>query len=98
VSPSTGSGSSSSRTVIAVICAIVAIVAIVAGIIYLAEPAKSLPSILGTERGDINHRDLRAATSLIIGVVFAVGAWFALKYKGKSATSASSTAKEPVSH
>jgi amino acid permease len=98
VSPSTGSGSSSGRTVIAVICAIVAVVAIVAGVIYLAEPAKSLPSILGTIHGSSGHRPLRAAAALIVGVVFAVGAWFALKYKGKSATPAGSTAKEPVSH
>jgi amino acid permease len=98
VSPSTGSGSSTGRTVAAVICAIVAIVFIVAGIIYLAEPAKSLPSVLGSIHGSNGHRPLRAAGSLIVGVVFAVGTWFTLKYKSKSATSAGSAAKESVSH
>jgi amino acid permease len=97
VSPSTGPGSSTGRTVAAVICVIVAIVFIVAGIIYLAEPAKSLPSILGKEASISAHRDLRAAGSLIVGVVFAVGAWLALRYKSKSATTAGSTSKEPVS-
>lgn len=97
MSPSTGSGSSSGRTVAAIICAIVAIAFIVVGVIYLVEPAKSLPSILGTLHNSSGHRPLRAAGSLIVGVVFAVGAWFALKYKGKSATPASSSAKEPVS-
>jgi amino acid permease len=98
VSPSTGSGSSTGRTVAAVICAVVAIVFIVAGIIYLAEPAKSLPSIMGTIHDSTGHRPLRAAGSLIVGVVFAVGAWFSLKYKGKSTTPAGATAKESVSH
>jgi amino acid permease len=98
VSPSTGSGSSTGRTVAAVICAIVAIVFIVAGIIYLAEPAKSLPSFLGTEHASTGHRPLRAAGSLIVGVVFAVGTWFTLKYKSKSAASAGSATKESVSH
>ena len=98
MSPSTGSGSSTGRTVAAVICVIVAIVFIVAGIIYLAEPAKSLPSILGKEAGHSAHRDLRAAGSLVVGVVFAVGAWFSLKYKSKSATTAGAATKESVSH
>jgi amino acid permease len=98
VSPSTGSGRSSGRTATTVICAIVAIVGIVVGIIYLAEPAKSLPGFIpGHVAGSTGHHPLRAAGSLILGVVFAVGAWFALKYKGKSATPAGSTAKEPVS-
>jgi amino acid permease len=97
VSPSTGSGSSTGRTVAAVICAIVAIVFIVAGIIYLLEPAKSLPSILGAEHGSTGHRPLRAAGSLIVGVVFAVGTWFSLKYKSKSGASAGSAARESVS-
>jgi amino acid permease len=98
VSPSTGSGNSTGRTVAAVVCAIVAIVFIVAGIMYLAEPAKSLPSILGSIHNSTGHRPLRAAGSLIVGVVFAVGAWFSLKYKSKSATTAGAATKESVSH
>jgi amino acid permease len=87
-----------------VICAIVAIAFIVVGIIYIAVPAGSLPGFMGhatiTSHGQqvpsTGHHPLRIAGSLIVGVVFAVAAWFALKYKGKSATPASSTTKEPV--
>jgi amino acid permease len=99
VSPSTGSGSSSSRTTAAVVLAVIAIVFIVVGVIYLAEPAKSLPGFIpGHVGSSTGHHPLRAAGTLIVGVVFAVGAWFALKYKGKAAAPAGSAAKEPVNH
>jgi uncharacterized membrane protein len=97
VSPSTGSGSSSGRTAASVVLAIIAILFIVAGILFLAEPASSLPGFMGHINGSNGHHPLRAAGSLIVGVVFAVGAWFALKYKGKAATSAGSSTKETVS-
>jgi glucose uptake protein GlcU len=96
VSPSTGSGSSTGRTVTAVICGVIALVFIVAGIMYLAEPAGSLPSIMGHIANSSGHHPLRAAGCLIVGVVFAIGAWFALKYKGKTVTPAGSASKEPA--
>jgi multisubunit Na+/H+ antiporter MnhB subunit len=103
VSPSTGPGNTG-RTVSAVILGVIALVFIVVGIIYLAEPAGSLPSILGHETTLLHgkqvpstgHRPLRAAGSLIVGVVFAVGAWFALKYKGRTVTPAGAASKEPA--
>jgi amino acid permease len=99
VSPSTGSGSSSSRTTAAVVLAVIAIVFIVVGIIYLAEPASSLPGFIpGHAAGSTGHHPLRAAGTLIVGVIFAVGAWFALKYKGKASAPAGSATKEPVNH
>lgn len=98
MSPSTGSGGSSGRTASAVVLAIIAIVFIVAGIIYLAVPAGSLPSFMGHVAHSTGHHPLRAAGSLIVGVVFAVGAWFALKYKGKAVTPAGSSTKEPAAH
>jgi amino acid permease len=82
-------GKSTGRTIGAVILAIVAILFIIAGIIYLAEPAKSLPSVLGQVHNSTGHRPLRAAGSLIVGVIFAVGAWFTLAYKPKSQSSSS---------
>jgi amino acid permease len=97
VSPSTGSGSSG-RTITAVIAGVIALVFIVAGIIYVAEPAGSLPSFMGHVAGSSGHHPLRAAGSLIVGVVFAVAAWFALKYKGKAVTPAGSATKEPAAH
>jgi amino acid permease len=97
VSPSSGSGSSG-RTAVAIIAAVIAIVFIVAGIIYIAEPAGSLPGFMGHVANSSGHHPLRAAGTLIVGVVFAVGAWFALKYKGKAVTPAGSATKEPAAH
>jgi len=96
VSPSTESGSSTVRTVIAVILGLAALVLIVAGIVYIAVPAESLPGFMGHVAHSTGHHPLRAAGCLIVGVVFAIGAWFALKYKGKAATSADSSSKEPA--
>jgi hypothetical protein len=78
-----------------VVAGIISLVFIVAGIIYIAEPAGSLPGFMGHVAGSTGHHPLRAAGCLIVGVVFAVGAWFALKYKGKAVTPAGSSAKEP---
>ena len=73
---------SSGRTILAVILGVIALIFIVVAVIYLIEPAKSLPSVIpGHIDGSTGHHPLRAAGSLIIGIVFAVGAWFALAYK-----------------
>ena len=96
MSPSTGSGSSSGRTAAAVVLGVIALVFIVAGIVYLAEPAGSLPGFMGHVNHSTGHHPLRAAGCLIVGVVFAVGAWFALKYRGKAVTPAGSSSKEPA--
>jgi hypothetical protein len=89
-----------------VVLAVIAVIFIVAGIIYLAVPAGSLPGFMGHATSIVHgksvastgHHPLRAAGSLIVGVVFAVGAWFALKYKGKAVTPASAATKEPAAH
>ena len=96
MSPSTGSGSSSGRMIAAVILGVIALVFIVAGIIYLVEPAGSLPGFMGYVKNSTGHHPLRAAGCLIVGVVFAVGAWFALKYQGKTVNPAGSASKEPA--
>ena len=75
---------SSGRTILAVILGIIALLFIVVAIIYLAEPAKSLPSVIpGHINGSSGHHPLRAAGSFVIGIIFAIGAWFALAYKPK---------------
>jgi len=67
-----------------VLLAIIALIFIVVAIIYIAAPAESLPSFLpGRIAGSTGHHPLRIVGSLIIGIVFAVGAWFALAYKPK---------------
>ena len=75
---------SSGRTMLAVILAIIALLFIVVAIIYLVEPAKSLPSFIpGHIDGSTGHHPLKATGSTVVGVVFAIGAWFALAYKPK---------------
>ena len=83
-STSGSSARSSGRTILAVILGVIAAVFIVAAIIYLIEPAKSLPSFIpGHIAGSTGHHPLKATGSLVVGIVFAVGAWFALAYKPK---------------
>lgn len=78
---SSASGQSSGAKIAAIVLAIVAVLAIIVGVIYLVEPAKSLPSILGTithpAARATAHRSLRGGTALAVGVIFLVGAWFA---------------------
>jgi hypothetical protein len=72
-----------------VILGIIALLFIVVAIIYLAEPAKSLPSFIpGHINGSTGHHPLKATGSIVVGIVFAIGAWFALAYKPKPQTAA----------
>ena len=69
---------------LAVILGIIAVLFIMVAVIYLAEPAKSLPSFIpGHIAGSTGHHPLKATGSFVVGIVFAVGAWFALAYKPK---------------
>ncbi len=85
MSSTTGSSvRSPGRTILAVILGIIALVFIVVAIIYLAEPAKSLPSIIpGHIAGSTGHHPLKATGCFVVGIIFAVGAWFTLAYKPK---------------
>jgi drug/metabolite transporter (DMT)-like permease len=85
VSSTSGSSErSSGRTILAVILGVIAVVFIVVAVIYLAEPAKSLPSFIpGHIANSSGHHPLKATGSLVVGIVFAVGAWFTLAYKPK---------------
>ena len=83
-SMSGSSSRSSGRTILAVILGIIALIFIVVAVIYLAEPAKSLPSFIpGHIAGSTGHHPLKATGCLVVGIVFAVGAWFALAFKPK---------------
>jgi len=85
VSSTSGSSErSSGRTILAVILGVIAVVFIVVAVIYLAIPAKSLPSFIpGHIAGSDGHHPLRATGAFVVGIIFAVGAWFALAYKPK---------------
>ena len=88
---------SSGRTILAVILGIIALLFIVVAIIYMVTPASSLPSFVpGHIAGSTGHRPLRAAGSIIIGIVFAVGAWFALAYKPKPQAEAENKESSPA--
>jgi preprotein translocase subunit SecY len=92
VSSTSGSSErSTGRTILAVLFAIVAVIGVVAAIIYLAEPAKSLPSFIpGHIAGSTGHHPLKATGAFVVGIIFAVGAWFTLAYKPKSHAAAPS--------
>jgi hypothetical protein len=78
------SSRSSGRTILAVILGVIALIFIVVAVIYLAVPAKSLPSFIpGHIAGSTGHHPLKATGCLVVGIVFAVGAWFALAFKPK---------------
>jgi hypothetical protein len=70
------------------ILAIIAVLAIIAGIIYFAEPARSLPSVLGTITSPASranaHRSTRGLVALVVGVILLIAAWFASR-AGRSA-------------
>lgn len=91
MSPSTVTGPTSGRVASAVILGLIAIAFLVVGIIFCVEPAGSLPGWLGHETIMVGgqqvpspgYHPLRAVGSLIAGVVFSVGAWFTLTYKGQ---------------
>ncbi len=83
-SMSGSSSRSSGRTILAVILGVIALIFIVVAVIYLAEPAKSLPSFIpGHIAGSSGHHPLKATGCVVVGIVFAVGAWFALAFKPK---------------
>jgi amino acid permease len=85
---STGTGRSTGRTAAVAILVIIALLAIVAGALYLAEPAKSLPSVMGAITSPASranaHRDLRGWISIVIAVVLLVAAWFVARMKGSA--------------
>jgi hypothetical protein len=76
-------GSSAGRTTVVTVLTIIAILAIIAGIIYLAEPAKSLPSMFGTITHPASranaHRSTRGWVAIVVGVIFLVAAGLGLR-------------------
>jgi len=100
VSSMSDTGSTSSgRKIAAIVLGVIAVLFIIAGVIYLAEPAKSLPNFMGHKAGSSGHHALRMAGSFIVGIVFAAGAWVALAYKPKpQAQPASTPENTPAGH
>jgi hypothetical protein len=68
------------RIVATIVFAALAIVFFVAAYIYFTTPAHSLPGFMGFARTRAIHR-LYAVGTFIVGLVFTVAAWFALRYR-----------------
>ena len=61
------------RRLIALVFAVLGVLGIIAAIIYFAEPAKSLPSVLpGHISGATVHRTHRGIAALVIGLALLV--------------------------
>ena len=78
------------RVILAVILVIIGILGIIAGILYLTEPAHSLPSVLGTIKYNghnhvraYSHRTLRGTVSLVVGIIVLLAGVFAFVWKGR---------------
>jgi formate hydrogenlyase subunit 3/multisubunit Na+/H+ antiporter MnhD subunit len=71
------------RRLLVVVCAVIAVLFFIVGVIYLIEPARSLPDALGYANTG-GHRLVRAAGSVIFGIGFAAGAWGIMTYKPKA--------------
>jgi hypothetical protein len=90
-------GRPAARVVTAVIIAVIAVVLVIAGILYLAEPSSSLPSVLpGHLAGSTKNHKLRGAGCLVLGVIFFVGAWFALSFQPKPADTPADRQNSPA--
>jgi amino acid permease len=75
-------GRSAGRTVTAVILAIIAILCLIAGILYVAEPASSLPGFLSAGsslKGSTGHHTVRAIGSFVLAAIFLVATVFAVR-------------------
>ncbi len=89
------------RVLTAVILAVIAIVLVILGALYLAEPSKSLPSMIpghlaATAANSGKNHPLRGAGCLVLGVIFFAAAWFALSFQPKAAASTTSRPNSPA--
>jgi hypothetical protein len=94
-------GRPAARVITAVILAILAIVLVIIGVIYLAEPSASLPSVLpghllSAQPGASKHHPLRGGGCLVLGVIFFGAAWFALSFQPKAPNAAASRPNSPA--
>lgn len=84
---------------LAAVLAVLALLFLAFAILMLVVPAGSLPGWLGHEMTPVvagtakttyvpstGHHPLRVVGSLVAAVVFGVGAWFSLRYKGSAST------------
>jgi preprotein translocase subunit SecY len=94
-------GRPAARVVTAVILAVIALLLVIVGIIYFAEPSRSLPSMIpghlaATAADSGKNHPLRGAGCLVLGVIFFAAAWFALSFQPKAASAAASRPNSPA--
>jgi hypothetical protein len=80
-------GWSPGRVTTVAVLTVIAVLAVIAAIMYLTEPARSLPGVLGAithpaSRAD-GHRATRGWVALAVGVIFLAAAGFAIR-RGRS--------------
>ena len=68
------------RVIMAAIFAVVALIVFIVALAIGFAPAHTLPTSL--TGGGTGHHPLRVVGGLLLGVVFAVASYFALKYEG----------------
>lgn len=71
------------RTIAVAVLSVIAVLAIIAAVLYFTEPARSLPSVLGTithpaSRADA-HRSTRGAVAIAVAVVLVIAAGVAAR-------------------
>ena len=72
------------RRIGALILAIIGLLLIAAGLIYVVEPAGSLPSFLGHIAGSTGHRPLHMMTAFVVGVaLLALAGWAGFSSKAR---------------
>lgn len=77
---------SSNKRPLVLVLAIIGVLFIILGVVYLAVPAGSLPSILGHTTPANGHHVVRMTVSFVVGLVCLVGAWFLNKGSRTSAS------------
>lgn len=91
MSSASDAGGQSSKRPLAIVLAIIGVLGIILGIVYLAVPAGSLPSIFGHTHPANGHHVVRMAVSFVLGVAFLVAA-FLVNRSGKAGSRAGASA------
>jgi hypothetical protein len=68
------------RIVAAIIFAVFAVAFVVIAGVYMVTPDSSLPGFMGYAQSSAHHT-VRGVMSFVIGLAFALAAWFALRYR-----------------
>jgi hypothetical protein len=84
VSAASVSGGASGRRALVIILAVIGILGIILGVLYFTS-ASSLPSFMvgAVHKG---HHEARAGVSVVVGILFLIGAWLAARAKPGAAS------------